>query len=203
MLYDEPRPYRELLRTLESNCCQAHVWEQFYPRKRRVGLNGETDYIMLSFYACNQCDNPCSASRKAKSSLSITGNYEKPSEIRIRTGNLSDADLLAFVAKFRKLRTGILLPETEVADVVTRYCDVTGESRASIRTNQSVCPLSRRTHSNNSIVLRFNLTQKTFCVACWCSPSRSIFNAKLVVQHQQDCRCLTCLEQELTEIYEH
>ncbi len=161
--------YREMVRGAESSCCDAMVFRQVYPRERILptAISGPANALLRRstvvdwFYQCSNCEERCNANKK---DLPDAGS---PSAALIYG---TDEYLLRFVDWYRMQKFSAILPTTTVETDVHRYvCKKTGELRASIRTDQMRCP--RRTHERNSLVLRFNLSQRQFAACCWCSPA--------------------------------
>ncbi len=189
--------FRFLVENAESLCCGDLVYEQVYPLKDVFHPHATGT---RSFLECDRCYNSCSVVRKQKKALSVAA-YPSVSTIEHRT--FTDEHLLDFVARFRRATWGnVLLPATTLGTVSRYRASNIGDECVSIRTDQKVCPIQRRTHQSNTIVIRFNLTLQTFSVGCFCSP-KPFFHCEMVLAHPYNCECFICFKSELAEIYEH
>lgn len=156
--------------------------------------------VTRSFLECDRCYRECRAARKPKHFSQ--GSSAVPSVHILQTSLYSDLQLLDFVARFRKRNPGVLLPNTEVGKL-SRYNTACGDACASIRTNQHACPVSRKTHDSNTMVIRFNFTRNTFGISCYqCNDSKPFFQSEIVRAHPYNCECWPCFQSEIAELYE-
>lgn len=190
--------FRFLVENAESLCCGALVYEQVYPLKDVFHplVTGTR-----SFMECDRCYNRCSVLSCKKIALHGPSSIV-PSVTTIQQGSFTDDQLVEFVTRFRAYRPSILLSATLVGAISRYSSKETGDSCVSLRTDQQVCPIAKRTHGSNSVVIRFNLTRKTFSVGCYCSP-KPFFHCEMVMAHPYNCECFPCFKSELAEIYEH
>jgi len=188
MTTEERRCARELLCGAESNCCNALVWEQYVPSLRDK---------WYSTTLCDICERTCSVHSKPREK-----EASWPPSSTLLSGQFSDAQLMAFVVRFRKARPGVLLQDTVLLNIKRYNNKPQGEPCVSIRTTQQRCPLVKRVHGSNSVVLRFNLAQRTFSVACYCSP-KPFFQCQMAEEHPDNCTCQSCWFSEVAEMYLH
>lgn len=202
---DAPKCFRELKRDLRSHCCEAIVFEQFYPIKRWVPLTISPVRLhqvwqMHSFYECDRCQRRCNGNR-------VDGERAVSRAAPVTASNSAlewgDAKLREFVRRYRAHKQCVLLPDTTVLDEVFRYqSKYTGDPCASMRTDQHICPLSKRLHENNTIVLRFNFAKREMVVSCYCNPTQTFARVPLEIQHPAECRCWSCIEGDVRDMYE-